>query len=262
MTKCEELQFDLPLFFDGSLKVEERSAIETHLPQCPLCRERLSEFEYLLAAFKTTPRISAPVHMIETIRASVAAQLTPAAGFPAFHLMDRRTTWTEIWLMPFSAGAVATLLIGFTLLSFIVASRPVPLSAYESLPSKSNRPIFVANSLDISPGEYASTRLAIAGESPSINPRGALVALTRSLVRGEMRDEEVVVVADVFGNGLAQIAEVVEPSHDRHAVEELQKALQSDPAFAPFVPANMDQRSDSIRVILKIQNVNVRTGVH
>jgi hypothetical protein len=103
--------------------------------------------------------------------------------------------------------------------------------------------------------------MAIAGESPSINPQGALVALTRSLVRGEMKDDEVVVVADVFGNGLAQIAEVVEPSHDRHAVAQLQKALESDPAYAPFVSADMDRRSDPVRVVLKIQSVNVNTGL-
>ena len=111
----------------------------------------------------------------------------------------------------------------------------------------------------MTPTAYANTRLAFAGESPSINPQGALVALTKSLVRGEMKDDEVVVVADVFGNGLAQIAEVVEPSSDRDAVMELQKALQSDPAYAPFVPANLDQRSETIRVVLKIQNVNVHT---
>jgi hypothetical protein len=76
-----------------------------------------------------------------------------------------------------------------------------------------------------------------------------------------MRDDEVVVVADVFSNGLAQISEVVEPSRDRKAVEELQKALGSDPSFAPFVSSNLDQRSsDTIRVVLKIQNVNVRTS--
>jgi hypothetical protein len=112
---------------------------------------------------------------------------------------------------------------------------------------------------EITGTEYARSRMAIAGESPSINPRGALVALTKSLVRGEMRDDEVTVVADVFSNGLAQVAEVVEPSHDRRAIEELQKALQSDPSFAPFVPADVDKRSGTVRVVLKIQNVNVRT---
>lgn len=112
-----------------------------------------------------------------------------------------------------------------------------------------------------SPAAYADGRRGIAGESPSINPRGALVALTKSLVRGEMHDDEVVVVADVFSNGLAQIAEVVEPSRDRRAVSELQKALESDPSFAPFVSADVDQRSETpIRVVLKIQNVDVKTS--
>jgi len=76
-----------------------------------------------------------------------------------------------------------------------------------------------------------------------------------------MKDDEVVVVADVFGNGLAQIAEVVEPSHNRRAVDELQKALDSDPAYAPFVSSNMDKRSDNMRVVFKLQSVNVSTGL-
>jgi len=67
------------------------------------------------------------------------------------------------------------------------------------------------------------------------------------------------VVAEVFGNGLARVDEVVEPSHDRRAVEQLQKALQSDPAYAPFVPAKLDRRSDSVRVVLRIQSVDVDT---
>ena len=108
---------------------------------------------------------------------------------------------------------------------------------------------------------YAGPRRSVSSESPSVNPQGALVALTNSLVRGEMNDDEVVVVAEVFGNGLAKIDEVVEPSKNRHAVGELEKALKSDPDFAPFVPADMDQRPDSVRVVLKIQSVNVSTRV-
>lgn len=259
MTRCEELQFDLPLYFDGSLSADERSSIDEHLPECPLCRQKLSEFEDLSLSLRSIPRFSAPEDLVCEIRAALAGRLSATAASPAFHLIDRRRSWMEIWLVPSTIGAVATLIISFALLSFTLSSSPLPLTAY-TLPSRSsNTPVFLASDTDLSPSEYASTRLAIAGESPSINPRGALVALTRSLVRGEMRDDEVVVVADVFSNGLAQISEVVEPSHDRKAIEELQKALQSDPSFAPFVPADMDQRSDTIRVILKIQNVNVRT---
>lgn len=260
MTKCEELQFDLPLYFDGSLNAEERSAIDVHLPECPLCRQKLDEFEHLSVGLKAIPRFSPPDDLVEVIRTSVAARLSAVSNSPSFHLIERRRSWTEIWLMPLSAAAAATLVLGFTLLTLVLSSSPTPLSAYSSTSETSMTPVFrAASNLELTPDEYANTRLAISGESPSVNPRGALVALTRSLVRGEMRDDEVVVVADVFGNGLAQIAEVVEPSHDRYAVEELQRALQSDPAYAPFVPASMDKRSETIRVVFKIQNVNVRT---
>jgi hypothetical protein len=262
MTRCEELQFDLPLYFDGSLKAEERSAIDAHLPECPLCRQKLSEFEDLSFGLRSVPTFSAPVDLVESIRASVAAKLstTSAAGTPTFQLIDRRRGWTEIWLMPSTVGTLATVVITLSLLYFTLSSNPVQLTAYEPRAIDSNTTMLVPPvDGEITGTEYARSRMAIAGESPSINPRGALVALTKSLVRGEMRDDEVTVVADVFSNGLAQVAEVVEPSHDRRAIEELQKALQSDPSFAPFVPADVDKRSGTVRVVLKIQNVNVRT---
>ena len=261
MTRCEELQFDLPLYFDGSLNAEERSAIDAHLPECPLCRQKLSEFEDLSLGLRSIPRRSAPGDLVSAIRASIAEQLALSTGYPTFRLIDSRSRWTDTWLFPSAAGAMASLVIGFTLLSFMLSSSPVPLSAYETSGRPSDRPVFIASNPDISPADFVRSRSDISGYSPSVNPRGALVALTRSLVRGEMHDDEVVVVADVFSNGLAQIAEVVEPSRDRKAIDELQRALQSDPSLAPFVPADVDQRSsEPIRVIFKIQSVNVNTS--
>jgi hypothetical protein len=265
MTKCEEIQFDLPLYPDGSLDTAERAVVDAHLPECPLCRQKLSEFEELSSGLRSVPRFSVPVELVNSIRAAVADQLVAPSGYPTFQLIDRRRSWKEIWLVPSTAAAMATVTIGLTLLSFMLTSSPVPLSVRDASSRSSTAPVFLTgmSNPDMSPGEYASSRIAIAGESPSINPRGALVALTNSLVRGEMRDDEVTVVADVFGNGLAQIAEVVEPSRDERAVAELERALQSDPLYAPFVPANMDQRSSAtIRVILKIQSVNVDTSLH
>lgn len=260
MTKCEELQFDLPLFFDGSLNAEERSAIDLHLPECPLCRQKLSEFEELSMGLKAIPRFAVPEALVDAIRTSVATRLSSTSTSPAFHLIERRRSWTEIWMMPLAAGSMATLVFAFVLLTLVVNSEPIAMSERPMPPAeRTTTTVFRPSSVGLTPEEYAYSNLAISGESPTVNPRGALVALTRSLVRGEMRDEEVTVVADVFGNGLAQIAEVVEPSSDVHAVDELQKALQSDPAFAPFVPARVDQRSETVRVILKIQSVNVRT---
>ncbi|PYS98555.1 MAG: hypothetical protein DMF63_15260 [Acidobacteria bacterium] len=262
MTNCEELQFHLPLYSDGSLNSAERSVIDAHLPECPLCRQKLSEFEDLSLDLRSIPRYSAPQDLVSAIRSKVSSHLAASSPSPSFQLIDRRRSWKEIWLVPSTTAALATVTIGLTLLSFMLSSSPVPLSAYENRGGAMDVPVFLASNPDMSPDDYANSRLAIAGESPSINPRGALVALTKSLVRGEMRDDEVTVVADVFGNGLAQIAEVVEPSHDQRAVGELRRALESDPSFAPFVPANMDRRSDTIRVILKIQSVNVNTSLN
>jgi hypothetical protein len=263
MTKCEEIQFDLPLYSDGCLNTDERSVIDAHLPECPLCRQKLSEFEQLSLGLRSIPRYVPSDEIVNSIRAAVADRLSAPSSYPSFHLIDRKRSWREIWLVPSTAAAVVSLTIGLTLLSFMLTSSPVPLSEFQASNRTSNIPVFLPANPDMSPDEYASSRIAIAGESPSINPRGALVALTKSLVRGEMRDDEVTVVADVFGNGLAQIAQVVEPSRDQRAVAELERALQSDPSYSPFVPANMDQRSsDTIRVVLKIQSVNVDTSLH
>src|SRR5687767_4845470 len=177
MTRCEELQFDLPLYFDGSLNAAERAGIDAHLPACPLCRQKLSEFEELFLGLRSMHRHSVPEALVDNIRAAVAAQFVPSPGSPTFRLIDRRRRWTEVWLGPSAAGAFATLIVGFTLLSFMLSSSPVPLSAYQPASRQTGTPVFLASSVgDLSPDEYANTRLAIAGESPSINPQGALVA--------------------------------------------------------------------------------------
>ena len=74
-----------------------------------------------------------------------------------------------------------------------------------------------------------------------------------------MKDEGVVVVADVFSNGLAQIQEIIDPSRNSKAIMDLEKALDADLRNAPFVPASLDGRSESVRVVLRFESVNVST---
>jgi len=161
--------------------------------------------------------------------------------------------------MPSGVGTLASVVIGF---AFLWTLFMIPIEKPAAMPNtiSDTRLAILRRSSDAS-RSYADKRKDVSNESPSINPEGTLVALTNSLVRGDMKDSEVVVVADVFGSGLAQIDEVVEPSHDRHAVDELERALRSDPAFAPFVPAAVDKRPDSVKVIFKIQNVRVNTRI-
>ncbi len=71
------------------------------------------------------------------------------------------------------------------------------------------------------------------------------------------KDDEVVIVADVFGNGLASIAEVVDPPQTALAMRQLEKAFATDPASAPFMPSKMDKNVEKVRVVLRIQRVDV-----
>ncbi len=260
--KCQELQLNIPLYFDEYLSGEELRLLDEHFAHCPLCRQKLADFQELRNSLRAMSRPELPSNLLESLKTVIANEIAPQTTTPGFTLVDDRRNWVDVWLMPYAAGVFASLIMGIALL-WIIMSGDFRSGISDVAKADSNSGVMLANgspnTFDLTQSEYAGSRLAISGESPSINPGGALVALTRSLVRGEMKDDEVVVVADVFGNGLARIAEVVEPSRDRKAVADLRKALESDPSFAPFVPANMDNRSDSVRVILKIQSVNVRT---
>lgn len=260
---CNEIQFDLPLYSDNVLSAEVGQAIEQHLSCCPLCRQKLADIHELRSELRSLERPVMPFAELAELRAAFGQRLAPETIAPGFRLIEARGSWLETWLLPSAAGALVSLVLGFLLLAVVLSPLNSPtLVLRQDRGPASDVPIYLASAdpLDISPLQYANTRFAVSGESPSINPHGALIALTRSLVRGEMKDEEVVVVADVFGNGLARIAEVVEPTHDRRTIIELQRALQSDPDFAPFVPAEMDRRSENIRVVLKIQSVDVDTS--
>jgi hypothetical protein len=264
--KCESIQFDLSLYMDNVLSGEERFPLEEHLETCPACRQKLSDLQELRQSLRALPRAEIPVRVTNSVRLAVASGLQ-AAQKEAHSPLN---AWLNRWLMPSGAGAFASIVVAVLLLWTLhsatngIAQKPGIARRADTGPTMllaNANPNRGPEDLELTPGEYAQTRSMIAGESPSINPNGALIALTKSLVRGEMRDDEVVVVADVFGNGLAQISEVVEPSHDHRAVAELEQALRSDPAYAPFVPADLDGRSDSIRVVLKIQSVDVKTNL-
>ncbi len=263
--RCSDVKSDLPLYSDDILSVSERANLDAHLDTCPLCRQAVSEYQEVKNGLRSLARPVMPEAFLASLRSAVATELAPPMRTPVFHLIEDRRNWLETWMMPSAVGTCASLMFGLLMLWGILSSArdPGDFIAVSTAPRPvmlaSSNPMIGEESIDILAAEYATTRLSIAGESPSVNPQGALVALTKSLVRGEMRDDEVVVVAEVFGNGLARISQVVEPSGNSRAIEDLERALESDPVYAPFVPASFDGRSERMRVVLKIQNVNVHT---
>jgi hypothetical protein len=270
--KCENLQFNLSVYLDDCLDEGERALIDRHLVECPLCRQKLTDFQALRSNLRGLRRSEMPDELLVSMRRRISQTIEIKQRKSVFSSLKKfDADWLQMRLMPYSVGTALSLFLGFGLLWTLLSAAYLPeknieLTKYQ--PSSKSATVLLTDStpenvsggdFDLNAVDYSAARLSVSGDSPSLNPQGALVALTKSIVRGNMKDDEVVVVADVFGNGLAQIAEVVEPSSDRRAVRELEKALKNDPNYAPFVPASFDRRSDTVRVILKINRVDIQT---
>jgi hypothetical protein len=271
--KCENLQFNLSIYPDDCLTEDERAVVDAHLVECPICRQKLADFQELRNNLRVLARPEIPGRVLQSVRTAVADELKSNETAPLFLFPQRTGNWFQTFLMPYSVGLVASLCLGFIFLGVLLSGAGDQSDAVDlaSVTPKYNRPvmltspklnenenfIFDSSDLALDSKDFANARHTVSSESPSVNPTGALVALTKSLVRGEMKDDEVVVVADVFGNGLAQIAEVIESPRDQQVLYNLDKALKTDPDFAPFVPASFDRRADSVQIVLKIQRVDV-----
>ena len=265
--KCSDLQTNLSLYADGFLSDAENSDLSGHLEICPLCRQKTADYREMRSALRQMRRTEISAAVKNTIKASVRTELrTKKHSWVPVSSGIRE--WLQMRVMPYGVGVFASVLVALTFLTMMFSGMlkpgtlPIAMGGRDSstMLASNTDPYKGQDSTAISPSDYAKTRLGLGNESPSVNPQGALIALTKSLVRGGMKDDEVVVVADVFDNGLAQIAEVVEPSRDRRAVGQLEKALESNPAFTPFVPSTLENRPQSVRVVLKFQSVDVSTG--
>lgn len=251
--KCSDLTNELALYADGGLDEAAALKVSSHLNECPLCRQRASDHLSIRSDLLRLQRPEIPASVLLELKMAVRTERQ--ARFLPFTADVRQ--WIEMRLMPYSVGVVASLVIGITFLTALMSGRLLEggtdlSNRGDTLVASSRDPFLGSNYMSVSPMEIASSRMAFSHESPSVNPQGAVVALAKSLVRGNMKDEEVVVVADVFGDGLAQISEVVESPKDGRAVSELQRAFRADSGSAPFVPAVLENRPENMRIVLKL----------
>jgi hypothetical protein len=259
--KCEELQFNLPFYAEGELDPDETSIIEEHLVKCPVCRVKLSEFQSLQNDIRMMARPVIPADLVYAVRSSVAAELVSTQ--PRTLISNEWREWLQMRLMPYLVGITVSLSLTFAFLFSIDSLQKSTDKVIETARINSNRAVILTNSspkasdddeIVITNEELAALRMPVSSESPSLNTRGALLALANSLMRGKVKNDEVTFVADVFSDGLSQIAEVIEAPRSRKSMEELSKALENDPSF---VPADLDRRSNVVRVVFKIQKVDV-----
>ena len=264
--KCENLQFNLSLYIDDILTTEERGIVDQHLVQCPLCRQKLDDFKSLRQSLVQISNPVMPMDLLASVKTAMAAELTPTAKKQQSYLSAGFREFLQMRVMPLMAGTTASLVFGFSLLWILLSgANNQQTTNFTTFDNVRQSTVFVDAKQpfgddEITAAEVAAGRGLVSSESPSINPRGALIAMTNAFVKNKGNGNEFVVVADVFSNGLANIEEVVAPLDNEQAVFELEQAFNKNSADAPFVPALLDRRADSVRVVLKIQRVDISTS--
>jgi Putative zinc-finger len=259
---CETLQFNLSVYLDNELSLEEKSSIETHLKQCPVCREKLSNFREMRLSFQSLSKPKLSSEFTNSLKAVVAKELEISNQKQV--RLDEFLTFFKVRLMPYGVGlVVSSLFFTFFLNSLLNLNTQNSLSAISTKPDLSveilklptpsiDRPVDTKDFEPVASAVFADRRVAVSKESPSLNPSGSLVNLANNLAD----EDEIVLIANVDSAGNASISSYIEHPKNEATTTMLKTALENKTS-APFVPANLDKRSDSVQIVLLLNQVDV-----
>lgn len=264
---CEDSQQAFSQYVDGTLNAEARSHFDEHLTECPVCRAQVAELRSIKRSLSMLVRPLAPADLADSISNKLsieaAARKQKQSTLP---MRERLIVWLEFRLMPYTVGTFASIILFLGMFSALrlslvtmhdweMAARHADAVSYQVLYLQDGRDKGYDLTKPVSPLDYVAGRDPFTIESPSLNPRGALAALTRSNMHSHEEDDDMVVIADVFSDGSASLADVVHAPRDRRMLDDFQTALRQD---AAFVPASYDRRPETMRVVFVVQKVNVR----
>jgi Putative zinc-finger len=259
---CEDVRKLLSSYLDDVLSLPMRVPVDEHLRECPVCRAELVETKAISRSFARLPRPIPPPDLAAGISDAVMIEAAARAGSPHISLGRRLSLWLQPRLMPYSVGSFASVVL---FVAMFAGLRPHFVALHEAALSANNATYAVRIGFGydlnrpVTPEDFAAQRAPFAEQSPSLNPAGSLAALTRAYAnpRAERNEDadDMVVVADVFSNGAASLAGVVHAPRDPQMLDDFEAALRRD---AAFVPASMDRRPDTMRVVFAVQKVDVR----
>lgn len=248
---CDEAEQFMSGYIDNILTLAERIAVDAHLMICPVCRSHVADLRSLSRSLRGLQRPIPPASLRSRISDSLMIEAAARLQSPKPSLTEQIVRWLQPRLMPYTVGSFASVIL---FISMFAALRPHIIALREAAAQTSLYTI-----APVTAEGYAASRAPFAEQSPSLNPSGALAALTRSYsnTHGEADEDadDMIVVTYVFSNGSASLADVVHAPRDRRMLEEFQSALRQD---AAFVPASMDRRPDTMRVVFAVQKVDVR----
>lgn len=258
---CEETRQSLSLYVDDCVSLPTRVAVDEHIDRCPVCRDEVIELRALRRRLSLMTPPAPPSDLAATISDALAIEAAARRQQPTPSLAQRITKIVEPWVMPYSAGSFASVLMFFLM---FMALRPHFVALREAA-AQQRSSVFVITAdggfdlyQPITPEGFAASRGSVTVESPTLNPGGALAALTTSYARPRAHatgdPDDMIVVTNVFSNGSASLADVVQPPRDKRMLAEFESALRQD---AAFVPASLDRRPDTMRVVFAVQKVDV-----
>ena len=257
---CEETTQLLSQFIDDVLTLPVRATVDEHLDHCPVCRAQAVELRSITRGLRQLSRPVAPAELAAAINDALMIEAAACRQTPERSWRERFALWLEPRLMPYGVGSFASVVL---FVSMFVALSPHFMALQQASRELSTVMVFQPSpgfdlNQPVSSEVFSNRRAPFAEQSPTLNPGGALAALTSSYANPRDLDQEsddMVVIADVFSNGSASLADVVHAPRDRQMLADFEVALRQS---AAFVPASLDRRPDTMRVVFTVQKVDVR----
>lgn len=267
--KCEDLKTELILSVDRI-----STDLASHLAVCPVCRETQQELREMRNGLSALSKANIPVGLAFSLKEKAKAAAASARGqnsatpefIPTILAAPRRS-----WLMPTLSGAFASLIVFLFVFNILTSDSLVPRSQPDdkvalapkkfgtsSIMLATNAPPSPATaSVAVTAADLARSRSPFTADSPTINPKGGILSLADKLVTQKLGDQGVVVVANVLGNGSAEIETVIEPDENAEVIAELKKAFIDTTKETPFVPSSVDERPDNMKIVMIFRTVDV-----
>lgn len=238
------------------MSLPSRVAIDEHLDRCPVCRSEVAELRSLTRSLKSMARPTPPQYLAETINDLLTIEAAARRRAPKPSLGIRIARFLEPRLMPYTVGSFASVIMFFLMFT---ALRPHFVALREAALQRNSVLVLTVDAgydltKPITPEDLALKRVRenVAEMSPTLNPGGALAALSRNYAHphpGDYADDDMIVVTDVFSNGAASLAYVVQPPRDKQMLDDFESALRQTPAF---VKSSLDRRPDTMRVVISL----------
>jgi len=200
-----------------------------------------------------------PVDLADTITDLLTIEAAARQAIkPSFSVRVAR--FLEPRVMPYSVGSFASVILFFLMFT---ALRPHFVALREAALRNNGGSVIMVQPYEpqydlfqpVSQQDFAERRAPFGEQSPSLNPTGSLAAMSRAYSHPHARyytegdSDDMIVVTDVFSNGSASLADVVQPPKDKRMLDEFESALRRD---AAFVPASLDRRPDTMRVVITL----------